>query len=647
MSSAIISKKRGITRGSTILNNKTNDDWYVACSLFRSKKCSQMTKAFFLRASLSGPVFSGNLSEQQTFGRKLKLFDVGMLKSGNLKRQRLRKFEDVARLLSSYLDLRERKYVVDKCGVSWVHLANRSRQFAYRLGYNDESFKASPGWLSNVIRNSGKVSKSVHGEANEMSREEREAVMHPWRIKFHGIIEDKNIPIECIYNGDQTGLYYQKLPNRVYISKDNKATVAGVKQMKDKTRITAMICTAADGSKVPLAIVGKPKKTMCFRISGDEPPIAYTNQKNAWFDRSVTVWWIKTVFWPHHLRKHGDVYCILLLDNCTAHDIDMTKLPYHLIVLFLPPNVTNTHQPADMGVIACLKVGYKTVMLEKLLSIFDVEGGFEQARVERAKQIRGCAGIEFGGKATLLDCMVILDSLWSEDGKYARESGIKRCWRKADILPKIWECDIENDVGRSSYQHEKKISKDDCRVLCCLMEQLQVRCQNTSVGIGDGFSNSFGDDPRIFSEKEFEKIAETWVGVEDDKEVQCAEIDEELGLLVSFDKNVDGGQVEDLTGGEVEDGEVDDLVVEEDAVEKEVEEAVPVLVDEDHVDDQHPKVSLSLAEQQIELLRSYNSRCNVGLELENLLERYAHGLRKHHASKARCNPTLHSFFKPT
>ena len=87
------------------------------------------------------------------------------------------------------------------------------------------------------------------------------------------------------------------------------------------------------------------------------------------------------------------MYCILLLDNCTAHDIDMTKLPYHLIVLFLPPNVTNTHQPADMGVIACLKVGYKTVMLEKLLSIFDVEGGFEQARVERAKQIRGCAGI--------------------------------------------------------------------------------------------------------------------------------------------------------------------------------------------------------------------------------------------------------------
>ena len=76
--------------------------------------------------------------------------------------------------------------------------------------------------------------------------------------------------------------------------------------------------------------------------------------------------------------------------------------------------------------------------------------------MERGNQVRGCVGIEFGWKATLLGCMVILDSLWSEDGKYARESGIKRCWRKADILPKNWECDIENDVGRSSYQHEKK-----------------------------------------------------------------------------------------------------------------------------------------------------------------------------------------------
>ena len=34
---------------------------------------------------------------------------------------------------------------------------------------------------------------------------------------------------------------------------------AGAKQMKDKTRITLMVGTVADGTKVPLSIVGKPK----------------------------------------------------------------------------------------------------------------------------------------------------------------------------------------------------------------------------------------------------------------------------------------------------------------------------------------------------------------------------------------------------
>jgi hypothetical protein len=46
--------------------------------------------------------------------------------------------------------------------------------------------------------------------------------------------------------------------------------------------------------------------------------------------------------------------------------------------------------------------------------------------------------------------MRILKSIWEDDeGKYARVDGIKRCWRKANILPVSWECDINNDVGRS------------------------------------------------------------------------------------------------------------------------------------------------------------------------------------------------------
>ena len=91
-----------------------------------------------------------------------------------------------------------------------------------------------------------------------------------------------------------------------------------------------------------------------------------------------------------------------------------------------------------MGMIASLKVGYKTLMLNQLLDLFDEEGGFELATERRKKQKKGCKGLRYGGKATVMDAIKILHGIWSRDDKYAKVDGIKRCWRKADILPISW-----------------------------------------------------------------------------------------------------------------------------------------------------------------------------------------------------------------
>jgi hypothetical protein len=68
----------------------------------------------------------------------------------------------------------------------------------------------------------------------------------------------------------------------------------------------------------------------------------------------------------------------LLLDNTSVQtNLDLSVLPENLHMMYFPPNVTNTYQPADMGMIASLKVGYKLEMLGRLLAIFDLEGGFQ------------------------------------------------------------------------------------------------------------------------------------------------------------------------------------------------------------------------------------------------------------------------------
>jgi hypothetical protein len=78
--------------------------------------------------------------------------------------------------------------------------------------------------------------------------------------------------------------------------------------------------------------------------------VLQVNQAIAWFDKEVTVVWINSVIWPWHLQQHGNVHCLLLLDNCTAHtNLDKSKLPHSLSFTFSPQVVhlfSNLHNRA-------------------------------------------------------------------------------------------------------------------------------------------------------------------------------------------------------------------------------------------------------------------------------------------------------------
>ena len=154
-----------------------------------------------------------------------------------------------------------------------------------------------------------------------------------------------------------------------------------------------MVCTAASGRKVALSIIGKAKYQLCVTHL-PEKPMPYRNQKNAWFTKDVTLWWILNVLKPAHEKKDGrHVRAILLLENCSVYKLkedQLLMLPEWLKIVFLPPNSTNRSQPANMGMIASLKIEYKTIMIGKLLDIFDKEGVYEEAARRRNPTQKGC-----------------------------------------------------------------------------------------------------------------------------------------------------------------------------------------------------------------------------------------------------------------
>lgn len=514
--------KSGRKKGTVTESKITRGQWYHACKTYRELKGTKMAQAEFLRSSRSDAIFTGARSQKSSFSRWLKHYDEGKLQDSDMMREKKREFIDVELKLCAYLRARAEQYQTDKCGVSWLLLQEKCKIWGDELGHAGK-FSVSNGWLNDTMKRYGFTQVNLHGEANDMTDDERETVMVPFRKKLQDLCEELGVGPECLYNADQSGILYQKLPNSLYVDKDRKKQYAGTKLMKDKTRITIMVCTAANGVKFPLAIIGKPKKPACFRLLPDQQntPIPYTNQSNAWFDKFTTVWWIKHVFWPEHLKRHGDVHAILLLDNCSAHKIDEKYVPKNLHILFLPPNVTNRHQPADMGMIAGTKVGYKALYLRALLEIFDAPGGCEHAAEERKKQKRGCRGVKYGGKPHILDCMEMLKTVWDGE-KYVSTESISRCWRKADILPVTWNADINNEVGSASMPERDKVVSDEIlNEMCNLMTSVQLKAEDSAVDtetVASVLKNTFVTEKEISKEDLFDMI-ENWIDEEDEEEI--------------------------------------------------------------------------------------------------------------------------------
>jgi len=628
--STINKKKTGPKAGSKNDSTKTLADWYKVCNDFHTLG-TKMSRTQFLKSDLTSEKFSGTQSEQMTFSNNYKKYLQKELDpdGGDRKRKRTPMYPELEKKLVEYIELRAASYTRDKLGLSWSLMRARALKYAKEL--NIENFEASDGWIEKVLKRNNLVGIKMHGEAGDMSDEKHKEIMSEWDDKvwkpaLEWLVEDGEDDTEKlmdrIYNADQTGLYHQKLPNRMYVKKDQKKNYAGAKQMKDKNRITLMVCTAASGRKVALSIIGKAKNPLCFTHL-PKKPMPYRNQKNAWFTKDVTLWWILNVLKPAHEKKHGrHVRALLLLDNCSAHKLSeaqLRMLPEWLKIVFLPPNVTNRSQPADMGMIASLKVGYKTIMLGKLLDIFDEEGGYEEAARRRKNTRKGCRGLDVGGKATILDAMLILNEIWDHDGKYAREDGIRRCWRKAGILPTNMATIINQDLGTNSIPNcNKVLNKEDSRNLCELMCKLQVKTFENQVdtnSIAIALQNSIADEDKL-SMDELSSIADNWVNIEDEPEVVNVTIDEEIEAIEN----------EILESTEVDDDQ-----------EPEVDVLAATIDDND-------KLTKAQAEDMVSQLKFNCRHLGVDEDAFNHLDQFIRLVRNAKAKKSMKQDSMHSFF---
>ncbi|UYV77857.1 hypothetical protein LAZ67_15002600 [Cordylochernes scorpioides] len=176
---------------------------------------------------------------------------------------------------------------------------------------------------------------------------------------FSDLIKAQGYISQQVFNCDETGLFWKKMPNRTYITAEEKM-MPGHKPMKD--RLTLALCANASGDcKIkPLLVYHSenPRAFKSHKILKEKLQVMWRSNPKAWVTRKFFVEWVNLVFGPivkKYLQENNlPVQALLILENAPAHppnlEDDILEELKFIKVLYLPPNTTPILQPMDQQV---------------------------------------------------------------------------------------------------------------------------------------------------------------------------------------------------------------------------------------------------------------------------------------------------------
>ncbi|GBN49552.1 Tigger transposable element-derived protein 1 [Araneus ventricosus] len=158
---------------------------------------------------------------------------------------------------------------------------------------SEDSFKASRGWFDNFRKMTGIHSVVRHGEAASSGVKAAEDYLKT----FSELIEANGYIPQQVFNCDETGLFWKKMPNRTYITAEEKI-MPGHKPMKD--RLTLALCANASGdcNIKPLLVYHSenPRAFKSHKILKEKLQVMWRANPKAWVTRQFFVQWVNLVF---------------------------------------------------------------------------------------------------------------------------------------------------------------------------------------------------------------------------------------------------------------------------------------------------------------------------------------------------------------
>ena len=354
-----------------------------------------------------------------------------------------------------------------------------------------ENFVASRGWIHRFKNRNNFHNVQITGETAR--GDIKAAVAFPATLR--AIIERGNYPPELVFNVDETGLFWKRMPKRTFLSREQERA-PGFKAAND--RLTLLLGGNANGdfklkpllvyhSKTPRAMKGISKSTL---------PVIWESNKKSWISMKIFQNWFTEHFCPSVKRycevKNLEPKALLLIDNAPTHLSELTTcIPIE--VVFLPPNTTSLIQPMGQGVVSTFKAYYLRRIFQQLIDKTD-EGDKQSIS-------------NFWKNYNIMDAVDNINFSWNE----VTEKCLKGAWKN------VWP----------------QISKDvDKRESIVDVEEI-VRIAN-----GTGLDNVNAQDieellqGESFSDDDLKQLVEQQV--REDDEISVSEDEEQTELATDF-----------------------------------------------------------------------------------------------------------------
>ena len=219
--------------------------------------------------------------------------------------------------------INEKQMVGDN--VSEAIICEKAKQLFEELGAEVPSTSTGPvkeffgtrGWVIRFRTRTGLHSVVRHGETAIGDRDTAEEHCE----KCKKIIEEGGFVSQQVFNCDETGLFWKRMPRRTYITKE-ETTLPGHKPIKNQ--LTLLFCANASGDcKVKPLLVYHSENPRAFKnIRKNCLGILWCSNHKAWVTRSLFSEWVSEVFGPtvrDYLReKDLPVKVLFVMDNAPA-----------------------------------------------------------------------------------------------------------------------------------------------------------------------------------------------------------------------------------------------------------------------------------------------------------------------------------------